>query len=727
MALDGIVISSLVDELDTNITGGRITKIAQPEKDELLLTIKRSTQDENGKTVRSTKRLTISVNPSLPLIYLTDTNKTSPLTAPTFCMVLRKHLNNCGIISVSQMGLERVIKFELEHLNEMGDLCKKFLYVELMGKHSNIIFCDDNNKIIDSIKHISLLVSSVREVLPGREYFIPDTQHKYDPFSITEEEFINNVLSKPLPLSKAVYTSITGFSPLMANELIYRASLSEKNNTQELSDMEKLHLYRNFSEMMNDISEKKFTPVIAFKDSMPAEFTSLELSMYEKDDAYTIKNCDTVSSMLFDYYATKEVMSRINQKSADLRKITNTLLERNYKKYDLQTKQLKDTEKRDKYKVYGELLTTYGYELKGGEKKLTCENYYTGKEITIPLDETKSAVDNAKKYFDKYAKLKRTFEALNIQIAETKEEIEHLESISNSLDIARQDSDLTAIKRELSDCGYIKKHHEKNKGSKNTGKSKPLHYISSDGFDMFVGKNNYQNDELTFKIATGNDWWFHAKANAGSHVIVKTDGKELPKLVQKSKAAGIQIESVIGDMAYSEKKNIEAAKECGYELIAKLNPVITQGNRRKEDEFEFNKDAGMYQCKAGHLAIHKYFDKRKKDKKNKNPRMVYFFDIEKCKCCPYRDGCYKEGAKKKTYTETIICDSHSEQVKFQETEHFKEKMRERYKIEAKNSELKHRHGYGVASSSGLICMEMQGAMTIFAVNLKRIIKLMNEK
>ena len=207
----------------------------------------------------------------------------------------------------------------------------------------------------------------------------------------------------------------------------------------------------------------------------------------------------------------------------------------------------------------------------------------------------------------------------------------------------------------------------------------------------------------------------------------KTDGKELPKLVQKSKAAGIQIESVIGDMAYSEKKNIEAAKEGDYELIAKVNPIITQGNRRKEDEFEFNKDAGMYQCKAGHLAIHKYFDKRKKDKKNKNPRMVYFFDIEKCKCCPYRDGCYKEGAKKKTYTETIICDSHSEQVKFQETEHFKEKMRERYKIEAKNSELKHRHGYGVASSSGLICMEMQGAMTIFAVNLKRIIKLMNEK
>ena len=209
----------------------------------------------------------------------------------------------------------------------------------------------------------------------------------------------------------------------------------------------------------------------------------------------------------------------------------------------------------------------------------------------------------------------------------------------------------------------------------------------------------------------------------------KTDGKELPELIRKSRDAGMEVETVIGDKAYSDKKNIEVAKKGGYELIAKLNNIITQGNRSKEDEFEFNKDAGMYQCKAGHLAIHKYLDKRKKEKKNKNknPRMVYFFDIEKCKCCPYREGCYKDGAKKKTYTETIICDSHSEQAQFQETEYFKEKMKERYKIEAKNSELKNRHGYDVASSSGLVGMEIQGALTIFAVNLKRIIKLINEK
>lgn len=205
----------------------------------------------------------------------------------------------------------------------------------------------------------------------------------------------------------------------------------------------------------------------------------------------------------------------------------------------------------------------------------------------------------------------------------------------------------------------------------------------------------------------------------------KTDGKELPELVRKSREAGFDVETVIGDKAYSDKKNIEEANNNGYELIAKLNNVITQGNRSKEDIFEFNKDAGMYQCKAGHLAIRKYLDKRKNDIKNRNLRMIYFFDVEKCKCCPYREGCYKDGAKKKTYSETLICDTHSAQAQFQETEYFKEKMKERYKIEAKNSELKNRHGYDIASSSGLIGMEMQGALTIFAVNLKRIIKLVN--
>lgn len=529
MAFDGIVIAGLVSELQTALTGGRITKIAQPEADKLLLTIKNSSTREDGKTLRTQERLVISVNPSLPLIYLTKDNQTAPLQAPTFCMVLRKHLNNCKIKSIEQIGLERVIRFDLEHLNEMGDYCEKKLYIELMGKHSNIIFCDEENKIVDSIKHISLLVSSVREVLPGREYFIPNTLEKQNPLEITQDNFIHSVLDKPLPLDKALYSSLTGFSSVMANELLYRSSLSDRNTANELSEMERLHLYRNFCELIEDIRNRHFCPTIVFCNDTPVEFASVPLTEYQNNSDYRTEVRDSISQLLYEYYNTKEILGRIHQKSADLRRITQTALERNLKKYDLQKKQLQDTAKRDKYKVYGELLTTYGYELQGGEKSLTCENYYTNSEITIPLDETKNAVENAKRYFEKYAKLKRTYEALSEQIQETQEEIEHLNSISNSLDIARYEEDLTAIRKELSDAGYIKRHTPKGKqASRKTEKSKPLHYLSSDGFHMFVGKNNFQNDELTFKIASGNDWWFHAKQNAGSHVIVKTEGKELP-------------------------------------------------------------------------------------------------------------------------------------------------------------------------------------------------------
>lgn len=526
MALDGIVIANMAQELQQALVGGRITKIAQPEKDELLLTIKQSKTTEEG-TVRSQHRLVISVNPSLPLIYLTEENKTSPMTAPTFCMVLRKHLNNCKILSIQQYGLERVLFMELEHLNEMGDMCKKYLYIELMGKHSNIIFCDEDKKIIDSIKHVSLLVSSVREVLPGREYFIPNTLEKENPYEITQEDFLNKVLSKPTTPAKAIYTSLTGFSPLMANELLYRASLAEKSSTSELTEMEQLHLYRNFEELRQELLKQSFQPMVALKNKEPMEFSSLALTSYQQDSLYEIQQYESVSQMLYDFYKAKEIYSRIRQKSFDLRRITTTALERNRKKFDLQEKQLKDTEKREKYKVYGELITTYGYSLTGGEKSLTCENYYTGKEIQIPLDDTLDAMANAKRYFDKYAKLKRTYEALTVQIKETEEEIRHLESISNALDIARQESDLTSIKQELADYGYMKRHTGKEKG-KRQEKSKPFHYLSSDGFHIYVGRNNYQNEEITFQMANGGDWWFHAKGMAGSHVIVKTGGQELP-------------------------------------------------------------------------------------------------------------------------------------------------------------------------------------------------------
>ena len=558
MALDGMVIADMAYELNRDLTGGRVTKIAQPEKDELLLTIKQSIPQEGEKTLRSQKRLVLSVNPSLPLIYETEETKNSPMTAPTFCMVLRKHLSNARILSVCQIGLERVLCFELEHLNEMGDLCHKKLYIELMGKHSNIIFCQEDDVIIDSIKRVSALVSSVREVLPGRTYFIPNTLEKFDPLTVDRNTFLERVLTKPMPPAKAIYTSLTGFCPVMANELLYRASLSDVTSTDALTEMERLHLYRNFETLREELLSHSFVPTMIRRGQEPVEFAAFDLTSYERDESCQSIVYDSMSRLLYDYYAQKELYSRIHQKSFELRRVTNTALERCRKKYDLQEKQLRDTEKRDKYKVYGDLLTTYGYSLTGGEKSFTCENYYTGKEVTIPLDETKSAMDNAKRYFEKYAKLKRTFEALTVQIEETRQEIEHLESVSNALDIARQEEDLSLIRRELSECGYVKKHAEaKSSRGKVKTKSKPFHYISSDGFHMYVGRNNYQNDELTFHFANGGDWWFHAKGTAGSHVIVKTEGKELPDRTFEEAAALAAWYSKAKDQAKAEIDYIE--------------------------------------------------------------------------------------------------------------------------------------------------------------------------
>lgn len=516
MAFDGIVVANLVRDLNDKIVSGRISKIAQPEKDELILTIKGN---------RENLRLLISANASLPLLYFTETNKPGPLTAPNFCMLLRKHISGGRIVSVTQPGLERVVRIEVEHLDEMGDLRRKFLIVELMGKHSNIIFCDDKNMILDSIKHISAQVSSVREVLPGREYFIPHAGEKKNPLTITEEAFKELIKGTPQILSKALYLDLTGLSPVAAAQICHLASLDGDVSAKELSDAELTHLYHAFSWVMDDVRQGTFTPNIVYQKEKPVEFASIPLTMYSGGD-YRSVSFSSISALLEQYYAEKNAVSRIHQKSTDLRKILSNSLERSYKKRDLQQKQLRDTEKREKYRIYGELLNTYGYNIPEGEKSFTCTNYYDNTEVTIPLDPTLSARENAVRYFEKYNKQKRTFEATTAQLAQTQAEIEHLESISTFLDIARKEEDLAQIKEELTEYGYIKRHFSAGKKQKKIT-SRPFHYLSSDGFHIYVGKNNYQNEELTFKLASGNDWWFHAKGIPGSHVIVKSEGREL--------------------------------------------------------------------------------------------------------------------------------------------------------------------------------------------------------
>jgi len=551
MAFDGIVISNLTYELNTNLVGGRISKISMPEDNELIFTIK-----NNAKTYR----LLVSASASLPLVYLTDVNKPAPKVAPAFLMLLRKYIGTAKINNIFQMGLERILCFELEHLNELGDLSHKRMYIEIMGKHSNIIFTDENNKIIDSIKRISANMSSLREVLPGREYFLPEELKKKDLLNTGLEEFIEILKSKEYPLVKSVYMNFAGISPLIAEEIILRASLLSQAPSTSLSELEYTHLFHTIQNLLEDINTHNFTPNIIYKGEEAIEFSSINLYSYEGKE-YKRESFDSVSKMLYNFYSSREAFVLNRQKSSDLRRIVNTALERASKKYDLQEKQLQDADKKDIYRVYGDLLNTYGYSLKGGESSFTTENFYdNNKEITIPLDKNKSAKENAKKYYDKYAKLSRTTKALSEEILKTKNDIEHLQSIQTALEVSSDDESLSQIRQELVDFGYIKKHSS---AKKQKITSHPYHYISSDGYDIYVGKNNYQNEELTFKVATGNDWWFHAKGIPGSHVILKSNNEEeLPDRAYEEAAALAAFYSKAKDadkveVDYIQKKNIK--------------------------------------------------------------------------------------------------------------------------------------------------------------------------
>ena len=518
MAFDGSAVYAIVRELQEKLTDGRILKIAQTEKDELIITVKKEAV---------TYRLLICVSPSHPVCYLTDQSKNAPAQAPAFCMLLRKHMINGRIRSVSQPSMERIINIDIEHFDEMGDLRTNTLTVELMGKYSNIILRNDE-KIIDSIKHVSALMSSVREVCPGKVYFIPFSC-KLDPFKADADGFSELICRDgSLVISKALYINITGFSPVFSEEVLLRAGIDSDRPVSSITVHEKELIFSSFRQVMKELSDS-LCPSIIYKNGEPYDFTVLYYTLFDSPE-YTVKKYNSISVLLSDFYRERQAVTSVRQKTADLRQIVHTLLNKNYKKYDLQLRQLKETEKKDRYRLYGELLTAYGYEAHTGLNVFETTDFYTGEPVSIPLDSTISAIENGKKYFSKYAKLKRTAKALESIIVKTRAQIDHLESIMLAIDMAKDEADIADLRKELSDSGFIRKPDTSKKGLKkpDAHKSKPLHYISSDGFHIYVGKNNIQNDYITFSLASSDDWWFHAKDRPGSHVIVRSQGRTLP-------------------------------------------------------------------------------------------------------------------------------------------------------------------------------------------------------
>lgn len=575
MSIDGICLHALNYELNNKLSGSHIKKIAQPEKEELILTASKD---------RETFRLLLSSLASLPVIYLTSKNKTSPMTAPNFCMVLRKYLNSGKIASVKQIGLERVLDFEIEHLNELGDPAKKHLYVEIMGKHSNIILCDEENTILDSIKHVSALVSSVREVLPNRSYFVPTQEDHLDCFGLGKDDFYNVLLKKPLSMKKMILSSLIGFGPVIAEELCYRSNIDSDASVLSLSDWQKDAFYETYLNLLNDLKENNYTPTVIVEPSSkkPIEVYPFSLSYYEDKEQLTFTS---MSEALEYFYSSKNLKTNMEQRSYDLRKQIQNLLDRNRKKLLIQQKQLKDTQSMDKFKLYGELLTANAYRLEDGMKKVTVLNYYDNSELTIPLDETISAMENANKYYAKYNKLKRTKEALDTYMKESEKSISHLESILSALSTSESEEDLLMIRQELYEYGYTKKRPTAKKGQHK--KSLPLHFVTSDGYHIYVGKNNYQNEEVTFKIATGNDWWFHSKTIPGSHVIVKSNNEELPDHIFELAASlagyystGREQDKI--EIDYTQKKNLKkvAGAAPGYVIYHTNYSIIVTPEKR---------------------------------------------------------------------------------------------------------------------------------------------------
>ena len=516
MAFDGFCIKRITKEYSELFTDGRISKVIQPNAFDIILVIKKE---------KDTYNLFASANPSMSYTYLVKDKGEAPQNALNFCMVLRKYIANGKILRVKQKGNERIISFDIEHLDEMGDRSVKKLIFELMGKHSNIILTDENDIILDSIKRISALTSSVREVLPKKNYFFPSDLTKINPYDCDIIEETNHIVklikdeSGDTKTSAMLFTNFEGVSKAFAKEVIKRAGFESDYFVKDLDDTKISFLCEAFIKTVKEAKDNPSFYVYSKKGSL-YDYTTFfyDSFMSEGIEAKEYKDA-LISEFLSDFYSAKHDEGIILQKSNDIINVLNSHISKNNNKMSEWEKELAECANKDALKKYGELLKAYCHNLSQG-KEAKVLDYYTNEEIVIPLDENKSIIANSNKYFNDYSKAKRREEKLNELLLATTEETEYLKEMLLYISISENSSDLNQIRSELFDKGYLHKNVNPKEKKKKSGIK---HYIYDNNYHIYVGKNNIQNEEVTFRIATGNDWWFHAKGIAGSHVIIKSD------------------------------------------------------------------------------------------------------------------------------------------------------------------------------------------------------------
>lgn len=518
MPLDGIFLNRMKTELSKQILNGRVDKIHQPAKETIVIAMR--AQGGNHK-------LLISASASNPRVHFTSLPQDNPKSPPMFCMLMRKHLTGAKLVDIRQIGLDRILHLDFETVNDMGDRVTMTLAVEIMGRHSNIILIGPDRRIVDAIKRINDEMSRVRPILPGMTYTLVPAQDRLSLMNAAPSQIIERIQAGPdVELSKALLKALEGISPLVCREIAHHAVRGEEHFVSKLTEEHIVRLKFFLSQLIDQLTEYKTHPTMLVDAAgKPKDFSFLDIEQY--GHTLVCRAYETYSEMLDHFYSERDRIDRMHQRSADLLKLLVTLEERTSRKLVAQREELKTSSQRGWLKICGDLLNSNLYRMQKGMKSVSLENFYEegSPVVEIKLDPRLTPSQNAQRYYAKYRKEDTAEKKLRALIEQGEAELQYFESVFDELTRASLDRELTEIRTELAAGGYIKK---STKRGMKTEKLPPLRYLSDDDFTILCGRNNIQNDRLTLKDSRKKDIWFHTQKIPGSHVVVVTEGREVP-------------------------------------------------------------------------------------------------------------------------------------------------------------------------------------------------------
>ena len=533
MPLDALCLSGLVHELDQVVTGGKLDKIYQPGRDEVLFAVR--------TPGRGNVRLLLSANPNHPRPQLTQLSRENPDKPPMFCMLLRKHLSGARLLSVEQPGLERVVIFTLESLNELGDRVERKLVLEAIGRRSNLILLDEAGRILDCMRRVESTLGSSgpqqRALLPGMFYRLPPAQDKLDPMAQSREDLERLLSAAPEEAQgdKWLLDTFNGLSPLVCRELNFQAGGATDARLNTLGPQGRARLLDGLEALLAQVRAGRFSPTLLLRDGAPWDFTFFPVGQY--GPLVESVSFPTFSELLDQFYEQREHLERVKQRGQDLIRSVTTARDRTARKIAHQEQELEATRDRERLRELGDILTSNFYQMERGMARLRTVDFYDpdGKEVDIKLDPLLTPQQNAAKYYKEYNKAKTAETVLTQQLEKNRRELDYLNSVLDTIPLAEGEKDLSEIRQELTDTGYLRRPSKARSREKRVS-SKPMEFRSSSGLRISVGKNNTQNDLLTCKQAFKSDIWFHTQKIHGSHVILWTEGRE-PDLQSVHEAA----------------------------------------------------------------------------------------------------------------------------------------------------------------------------------------------